>query len=143
MTGVLRIFGASLFDVSFELDFPGLPKIIWNVTRLQKDAELGKFGKPKRALISQLPPLDEDSWSKLDQEKVLGIIAKNDPTVINSPIISVIFEDKGIFHSMIVDGNHRFSARSLLGKRTFRRYEIPPELESNYRVTMIEGELNG
>jgi hypothetical protein len=134
----VRLIGASVFDVSFELDFPGLPNIIWNVTRMQADAKLGKFGKPKKMPISALPPLDKESWANLDQKKVHAIIAKNDPAVIDSPIIAVIFDHEGVYHCMIVDGNHRFTARYLLGKKDFLRYEVPPELEGNYRVTLIE-----
>lgn len=133
---VVKIFGASIFDVSFELDVPGLPNIIWNVTRLLEAAKQGKFGPPHLNPITLLPPLDAESWANLDQKKVHGIIAKNDPAVIDSPILSVIFEHKGIFHCMIVDGNHRFTARYLLGKQDFLHYEVPPELEGNYRVTL-------
>lgn len=138
MSPIHHVFGAGIADVVFGLDgYSDLPSITWNVTKLLKAAATGLFGPPVEKLLSDLPPMTDENRANIDWVKVNSLIASGDESVLDLPIINVLFEHKGVLHSMIVDGNHRLAARILMGLETFTRYEVPPDLERNYRVTFI------
>lgn len=155
LTSVLQIFGAGVFDACFELDLPGLPKIVWNSSKLEADCFKGKFGPPTKIKMSDLPPMDAASWANVDIPKVQRIVLNagkiisvpdwdNDGEstrkrrLIDMPAIAVIFEHDGIHHAIFVDGNHRLAARTLLGLEYLERFEVPPELEGEYRIQFKE-----
>lgn len=56
--------------------------------------------------------------------------------LIATPITTVVFQHNDLLHAVIVDGNHRFTARTLLGFEHFRRFEVYPEVEHQYRITL-------
>lgn len=132
----LIISGAGPDDTCFTSD-PRITgkEITWNVTRIQKDAAAGKFGKPVKIRMSVLPPTTPEADSNIDWDKVDGILNDTDNNPINQAILAIGSPD-GI--SMFVDGNHRLAARRKANKFYFFAYIVPHEIEKNYRVRFID-----
>ena len=140
--------------VTFSLDVPGLPSIVWNISHMEYDAFRGRFGAPGEGLFSELAQWDnpEDYWRHVDKAKVTQFIRlANVPAtkpdwatrgegkvlyrLIDIPTITVIVAFPGKpRHAFPVDGNHRMLARMQLGCPTFPRFMVPSELEGEYRL---------
>lgn len=171
MPNILRLVGASILDVAFALNTPGFPEIMWNITRIERDAFSGRFGPPRDAVFADLTLTDVngnvvDQWRHLDRAKVRQIIEdahkpkicvnweKPYPTddgysgkiamdLIDLPIIAVELIRDEVMHLFPIDGNHRMMAREVMGYKGFRRFVVPYQLEGEYRITMEEVQCLG
>lgn len=131
----VHIFGAGITDEVFDLELPGLT-ITWNVTKINEAAAAGLFGPPIELPLSYFPPMTEANWENIDRKKVSEIIRAGDKA-IDEPVVNLLFMRNDQLHGMIVDGNHRLTARLVLGLESVSSYEVPPELERSYRVTFL------
>lgn len=154
---LMRLIGADLTDTAFELDVPGFPHIIWNVSKIERDAFRGAFGPPEEIAFSTLAEhlRPEDRWENLDRAKVQRFVEQRDLMVerpywrtcgttnrvyrfLDIPTLGVCFKADDKYIGLPVDGNHRMEARTQLGLPSFTRFTVPPELEANYRVVILE-----
>lgn len=132
-------------DQIFELDerILGMP-IIWNVSRIVRDAKLGKFGKTQTILMSELPPASPEDNANIDWFKVEYFARNVDgarvPGIMTIPVVNlrVPHPVTGLIHQLPIDGNHRLAARAKAGYLTFETWVVPEHLEKNYRVTIEE-----
>jgi hypothetical protein len=144
--------------VTFTLDAPGFPAIVWNITQIEHDAFRGRFGPPEEQAFSELASWEnrEDEWRHADKSKVLRFIrlayvpaAKPDWStqgttwvdyqLIDIPSIAAIIPGPDDRHyAFPIDGNHRMLARQQLNYKTFPRFVVPPELEGEYRIQLQE-----
>lgn len=143
--------------VTFKLDLPGFPPIVWNTGQMEHDAFRGRFGPPEEQAFAELASWEnsEDGWRHADRAKVLNFIrlaqvpaskpdwstrgtTRVDYRLIDIPTITVIFPGPNQRHyAFPVDGNHRLLAREQLNYKTFSRFLVPPELEGEYRLNGI------
>jgi hypothetical protein len=126
--------GCHITDTMFTLDarITG-EEICWNVTRLQRDAEHGRFGDPWRIPMANLPPMTDADRSNIDWKKVDMFVEW--PMVLGIPLIA-IGSPKGPDHIFcFVDGHHRLSARQLRGMADFDTWVVPVDIEKQYRIT--------
>src|SRR6201999_1483983 len=70
MTGYVLTGLAKL--VTFTLDVPGFPHIMWNITQIEHDAFHGRFGAPSEGRFDELAQWENkaDYWRHLDRDKV-------------------------------------------------------------------------
>ena len=133
----LRIVGASATDDIYCHDFhDGLGEITWNMTRIERDAKAGVFGKPKTWV--GIPEMDKDYLLNTDRAKVERF--KLRPDILKIPVIAIEGKDLGpdcLSVECFCDGNHRLVAMAELGIDTFRLFLVPRELEKSYRVEFI------
>ena len=152
MTGYVLAGFARL--VTFTLDAPGFPHIIWNMTQIEHDAFRGRFGAPEEGVFAELAQWEnpEDNWRHVDKEKVLrfirlGHVPASKPDwetqgtswkeyrLLDVPTITVIIPGPGGKHyAFPVDGNHRMMARQQLKYPTYPHFVVPPNLEGEYRI---------
>jgi hypothetical protein len=141
----IDIVGAEQGDVTFTLNMPPLPNITWNVTRIQRDADAGKFGKPIRIARSEMPPLGPRERENVDWDKVRGMVLATADQYVNGVPIERTFLEKPVLHVLLrgfghhtirlpVDGNHRILARFIAGADDFYSYVVPAEQEADYRI---------
>lgn len=136
----VRIHGASLTDTMFTTDAAifGV-EIMWNVTRIQRDADAGVFGKPETIPMAALPPMSSLANANVDWDKVRGMVRAHDlnpeGSAINTPALQVMVDMSGTLYRLPVDGNHRICARRIIGYGTFKSYVVPTALEARYRIT--------
>jgi hypothetical protein len=149
----LIIEGADITDTSFTLDVEGFPELIWNITRMERDAFAGKFGEPhdtyfKDVAMGGAPA--NDPWKHLSQWRVRQIIkGANVPVMrgnrkyrlVELPGIAVMIPHPNGINTCVVpvDGNHRGKARELMGFPSFLQFVVPLGMEEQYRVTIREG----
>lgn len=129
----ITMTGISITDEIHQLD----PKItgqfvVWNVTRIQRDADFGMFGPPIRRPLHLIPPMHDAERANVTMQKVGAMLLL--PAIVDKPILTV---QHGLVRR-IVDGNHRICARQLLSLIDFETYVVPPEVEGNYRVRCFE-----
>lgn len=136
------ISGCSIGDVVFSTD-PAIfgIEVTWNVTRIQRDADAGRFGKPETQPVSVLPPMSSLATANVDWGKVAAMVTgyHADParSVLVKPSLQVaVFVGERLYR-IPVDGNHRICARRILGMPDFPFYTVPPAVESHYRVTVL------
>lgn len=152
----LHIMGAGIADTCYELDIPGFEPITWNVSKLEQAAFRGLFGPPVTVDFSKLPPMTENEWSNLNRRKIDRMIkharaiqsipdwTNHGRTItrmrlIDIPVIATTYmQSDGQFYSAFVDGNHRMTARRMMGLTGAMHFLVPPELEGNYRVEFQE-----
>lgn len=153
----IRIAGARLTDTIFTLEAAGWPEITWNITQIQRDADLGVFGKhPTRIMMSSVPAMNDGNRANVDWQKVESmarqaplplqgqgtfVLDKSKVSVIDKPGLSVIMIRDGVRHRFPVDGNHRLAARMMLGLEYFETFVVPPQLERCYRVIIEETDV--
>lgn len=143
MPTVLEVRGADLSDTSFTLGVPHFPAVTWNVTRIQRDADAGKFGKPVRILREEMPALGPNEQANIDWPKVSAIVNKwaanpEDPEIYK-PVLSVLFViGDGVVTRVPVDGNHRILARFLMGADSYESFVVPHQIEADYRIRFFE-----
>ena len=82
--------------------------------------------------MSIIPPMTPIENSNIDWNKVRALA--NDWYRIDLPVLQVVVDIGGQLHRIIVDGNHRICARQQRALPTFAAYEVPPELEEQYRI---------
>ena len=140
--------------VTFTLDVPGFPHIVWNISQIEHDAFRGRFGAPEEGVFAELQQWDnpEDYWRHVEKPKVLNFIrlahvpakkpdwetkgaTKREYRLIDIPTITLITpRADGVYHAFPVDGNHRMLARIQLRYKTFPRFTVPASLEREYRL---------
>lgn len=134
-------------DVTFTTD-PGIlgAQVTWNVTRIERDARDGAFGKQISVPMSILAPLTREmaaniDWSKV--EKMLGAhLQRPNESPLDIPILQVAVNlPDGRIMRIPIDGNHRICARRIAGYPDFKCYVVPPKLEGLYRVVTISGTI--
>lgn len=137
---VFVISGCNIGDDVFSTD-PAIfgIEVTWNVTRIQRDADAGKFGKPESVPVSILPPMSSLAKANVDWVKVHAMVQQYtdgvpDPVVLK-PSLQVMVSIGDMLYRIPVDGNHRICARRLLGMPDFAFYAVPPAMERRYRVT--------
>ncbi len=130
---ILRIVGADLSDTIFDLMCAGWPEITWNITRIQRDADAGRFGPPIPILMSSLPEMNDGNRANIDWDRARAMI---DTPAIEIPTLSVIMVRGGVSYRFPVDGNHRLAARMLMKLEDFKTFVVPADMERSYRVTM-------
>jgi hypothetical protein len=128
----IDFIGCSITDEVYDLD-PSIAgkAIMWNITRIRKDAEAGLFGPPIRRPMSVIPPQTAAHTANIDWPKVLRFCQM--PDVLAKPVLSLDCE--GERH--IVDGNCRLCARQRLGMLDFETFIAPSDLERAYRVVIL------
>lgn len=129
----IRISGGEFTDTGFTLEAV-TPPITWNVTRLQRDADAGKFG-PSRSI-----PMDRTrgpDWSRGNLSRATVDYIKAHPDILNKPGL-VIASPPGSPYPYLCfcDGQHRGTARWELGLPDVSFFVVPAEVEKNYRVTV-------
>lgn len=129
--------GASLADTCFVLDrrICG-EEICWNVTRIERAAKAGAFGKPWRIPMANLPPTTDEDRANVDWKKVL--LFAEWPAVMSIPIISIGAKEPGHIFCFI-DGNHRLFARMERKLLDFETWVVPHDVERRYRITTTTG----
>jgi hypothetical protein len=125
--------GCSLSDVGFTLDarIAG-EEITWNVTKIQRDADAGLFGKPIGIAMASLPPMTDEDRANVDWLKEAHIM--KDPAVLATPVLAIGSSKRAGDIFCFVDGNHRICARMEAGLAGFESYVVPAELERCYRI---------
>lgn len=125
----MYLVGCAITDEVHQLD-PSITGqfVMWNITRIQRDANFGMFGPPIRRPCDVVPEMTDAERLNIDFDKVSKFMFLAD--VYMKPILTV---QHGIVRR-IVDGNHRLCARKRLGLTTFETYIVPPDVEKNYRV---------
>jgi hypothetical protein len=73
----------------------------------------------------------------IDWDKVAKF--SRDSARMAKPAIAVDVDAGMEVHRIVIDGNHRISARELRGLPFFELYVIPEHLEPLYRVTFRDG----
>ena len=142
------ISGVSIGDTVFTTD-PAIfgIDVTWNVTRIQRDADAGKFGKPETVPVSALPPMSSLANANIDWVKVHAMIQQyNDgvpDAIVLKPSLQVMVPIGKLFYRIPVDGNHRICARRVLGMTDFAFYCVPASLERRYRVTGLPSMSGG
>lgn len=136
---IIHFLGADLTDQVFTIVDNDGEEITWNVTKLQEAAARGEFGQPR---ILRTSDLKRPIYDNVDHDKVEAI--KYLPDFLNTPGIGIgrfvkHQDEADIF--CIADGNHRIIARQEMRLPTFSLYVVPPEVERNFRVMMIEREI--
>lgn len=116
-------------------------EITWNVTRLRRAANDGVFGFADRIPMSALPPMSSLADSNIEWDKVHGMIAKHSRGGLSGPLaepaINVGVQIGEKQWRIPVDGNHRICAWRMLGLEFWATYNVPPEIEGQYRVREI------
>lgn len=141
---VFVIRGCSINDTVFSTD-PAIfgVEITWNVTRIQRDADAGMFGKPVTAPVSILPPMSTLANANVDWDKVAGMVTAYHADAARSPVVKPALQVSVLIGETLyripVDGNHRICARRILGMPDFSFYTVPTMVEARYRVTGFEG----
>lgn len=138
---MLRVIsGVSIGDQVFSTD-PAIfgIDITWNVTRIQRDADAGRFGPPETAPMSVLPPMSSLANANVDWQKVASMIEKykaspKDSVLLKPSLQVMVFVGETLYR-IPVDGNHRICARRVVGLPDFSFYTVPVAMESRYRVT--------
>lgn len=134
------ISGCSINDDVFSTD-PAIfgVEITWNVTRIQRDADAGRFGKPETVPVSILPPMSTLANANIDWDKVASMVTAYHVDPARSPVVKPSLQVGVLIGETLyripVDGNHRICARRLLGMPDFSFYMVPPTVEARYRVT--------
>lgn len=134
------IGGVSIGDDVFTTD-PAIygVDITWNVTRIQRDADAGRLGRPETLPMSALPPMSSLATANVDWDKIAGMVAgyRTDPaqSVLRKPSLQVMVTIGETLYRFPVDGNHRICARRLVGLPDFAFYTVPASIEARYRVT--------
>lgn len=137
---VFVIRGCSIGDDVFSTD-PAIfgVEITWNVTRIQRDADAGRFGPPETQPVSILPPMSSLANANVDWDKVAAMVAgyRADPerSILKKPSLQVAVAIRETLYRLPIDGNHRICARRLVGLPDFAFYTVPPGMELRYRVT--------
>lgn len=136
---IIRMIGCSLGDDVYTTDAAILgEEITWNVTRIQRDADAGKFGQPTIVAMSALPPMTDSMRKNVDWQKVRGMLGAHqiDPKTspLGKPALQVMVDVHGTIYRLPIDGNHRICARRMVGYGTFASFVVPIELEGRYRV---------
>src|SRR4051812_7517895 len=103
---VIVISGVSPGDETFETDelMVGY-SIMWNITRIQHDADLGKFGPPIQRPYSVHPEMTPAQQTNINWEKVNRF--RQIPRVLMKPALSLDIAINGRIERHIVDGNAR------------------------------------
>jgi hypothetical protein len=136
MNNILVIEGATMNDTCFTLDsrITG-EEITWNVSKIQRDADAGVFGRPCKVAMKCLPKATAEDDANIDWDKVIELIANGETATgskaLEQPVLAIGSEE-GIF--CFVDGNHRLAARYKLGLKDFSVYIVPHWCEAAYRV---------
>lgn len=134
---MILIRGANIEDTVFTSDAGILGfEVTWNVTRIQRDADAGRFGMAQTIPMSVFPPMNDAMRSNIDWSKVKRIAL--DDEALAAPILMVCMlnpENDGAVIRVPVDGNHRLCARRLRGFDDFYAHIVTPRLEPGYRVT--------
>jgi hypothetical protein len=143
---IIRISGCSIGDDVYTTSAEILgEEIRWNVTRIQRDADAGKFGEATIVPMAMLPPMTDAMRQNVDWPKVEGMVRTYDlnpaGSIINKPALQVMAEIGGQLMRLPIDGNHRICARRLIGHATFACFVVPLEIERRYRV--IEEVIRG
>jgi hypothetical protein len=128
------LVGADMADQTYQLDPQqnnGLA-IIWNITRIQRDADRGRFGPAIRRPMSVIPPATDATRANIDWQRVRELA--NDWYRIEQPLLQVELPIPGGVMRHIVDGNHRLFARQARALQHFTTYIVPPEMEGDYRI---------
>lgn len=139
---VFVISGCSIGDYVFTTD-PAIfgAEITWNVTRIQRDADAGKFGLAETQPMSVLPPMSALANANVDWDKVASMLQQYRTSPVGSvllkPSLQVMVTIGKTLYRIPVDGNHRICARRLAGLSDFAFYTVPPEAESRYRVGFL------
>jgi hypothetical protein len=137
-TTIIR--GMSIADVFYGTDESILGvSIVWNVTRIARDAKRGRFGPPQVIPISTLPPVTPAMAANVDWRKVQGMLGRHvahpNDSPLDIPALQVLVNIREQPHRLLIDGNHRVSARRVCGYPDFAFYLVPIELEGRYRIT--------
>jgi hypothetical protein len=135
---ILYMTGAGLSDTVFTLD-PRLSgeHVSWNVTRLMTDALRGTFGAPIKRDFATWPAMSSGERANIDWDKVAHFARH--PEIMAKPAIAVDLDAGNELHRHIVDGNHRVTARETIGLLYFLMWIVPPDVETQYRVTFKNG----
>lgn len=145
---VFVIRGCSIGDNVFSTD-PAIfgVEITWNVTRIQRDTDAGRFGKPETQPVSILPPMSSLANANVDWDKVAAMVAgyRTDPerSVLQKPSLQVAVAIGETLYRIPIDGNHRICARRLVGLPDFAFYTVPSTMERHYRVTGLPSMSGG
>ena len=136
MSDVLRIYGASMTDTIYSIDFrDGRGEISWNVTRIMEACRLGRFGSPLD-WVGEMPEIDDRWRENTDIGKIEFF--KRRPDILAIPLIAVQSGKRDDCDlRCFIDGNHRLIAMTQLGIKTFKFYLVPGEVEKSYRVEFI------
>jgi len=133
----ITMTGVGMTDEIHQLD-PTLSDeaIMWNITRMMRDALNGAFGAPINRPLSVIPAMEAANTANIDWHKVRAFCSL--PFVLGLPILTVEHDAGPLTVRRIVDGNHRICARQRAGLFDFDTYLIPSRLEKNYRVRFYE-----
>lgn len=131
----INIVGAGIFDTVFDITLVTGEEVTWNVTKLQAAARTGKFGPPRHARTSDLPPACWEKWGGLDRAKVDAI--KRNPAALDEPAIAIASPRPEFAILCFADGQHRMTARQELGLDEISFYLVPQEAERAYRVEVV------
>ena len=150
MLTVINVVGAEPTDTCYSLDENIFgQEIIWNVTKLQAAAKDGKLGAPIWLPVSLLPPMDDAHRANIDWPKVKELQSKRE--ALFEPAICIMLTAPTMLregapvalHRIIVDGNHRITARIMNGETRWVTFIVQPEREANYRITIHRREVSG
>lgn len=132
-----------LGDATFTTDPDILgAEVTWNVTRIERDARDGAFGKLVSVPMAALPPMSPAMMQHIDWPKVERMLGAHlhqpNSSPLDIPVLQVAVKlPSGIAMRIPVDGNHRICARRIVGYPDFQCWVVPPELESLYRVEAV------
>lgn len=129
--------GVGVTDEVHQLD-PSIcdEAVMWNITRMMRDALAGAFGPPINRPLHVIPEMCAAQTANIDWQKIRAFCSL--PFVLGLPILTVEHNVGDITFRRIVDGNHRITARKRAGFVDFDTYLIPSKLEGNYRVRFYE-----
>ena len=121
-------------DSVFSLDLD-TGEITWNVTRLIRAAEQGRFGLPVEFDTDALPPPDY-STGYLERAKIDAM--KRLPAVLDMPAIAIGMPAGNPRPMLcICDGQHRITARYELKLPKWRTFIVPYTMEKDYRIEFV------
>jgi hypothetical protein len=135
---ILLMSGCGLGDTVFTMDkrLTG-EEIMWNTTRIQRDAEAGRFGPPIQRAFATWPAMTTGERANIDWQKVARFAQSAE--IMAKPAIVVDLDAGMETHRHIVEGNHRICAREQRGLPFFEIFVVPRHIEAEYRVTLRDG----
>src|SRR5262245_3323718 len=132
-TTTIRIRGGTMHDDCYSMELEG-KEVLWNVSRMRRDAKRGRFGPPQAIAMSSF----QDSPPNYDNlERVRLDWLKANPDSLSEPAIVIgAPPDSGYELLCLADGNHRVTALQEMGAEGFPAYIVPAEIEREYRMTI-------
>jgi len=130
-TVIVDLINNKLTDDCFTLEVVE-PNITWNISRIRRDAESGKFGPPGIFDMRGVPAPNYECGN-LDLRKIEAF--KTKPAILAIPVIGIGDPRGGVL--CIADGQHRLTSRWELALPDFSMYIVPHEIEKKYRLLEV------